>query len=182
MDPVGKFQDYLERLEEHPGVPGGILAMHAEDDDQCPRRCAEESLDALGARNAQQGFPRAQYTLLPPGLSGEFGGHQYEDRALWRRELLRALLRAARKCGSDGAEHLLDEVAGGAASAPGAACIWLPCVADEAGDAASHELVAKLREEASARRRNRSKKLRKEASARRRGLPTRAEKRAHLQW
>ncbi|CAK0790517.1 unnamed protein product, partial [Prorocentrum cordatum] len=176
-DPVGKFQDYLDRLEEHPGVPGGIWAVHAEDDDQCPRRCAEEALEALGARNAQQGFPRAQHTLLPPGIPRA----QYENSALWRRELLRALLRAARERGSEGAEHVLDEVAGGAAGAPGAACIWLPCDADAAGDAASQELLAKLREEAATRRRNPSKKLRKDASARRRGQPTRAERRAHLQ-
>ena len=172
------IQEHLDRLEQHPGVPGGTLAMRAEDDDQCPRRCAEEALDALGARNAQLGFPRAQCALLPPG----FPRARCEDSALWRRELLHALLRAARKRGSDGAEHLLDEVDGGAAGAPGAACIWLPCVADEAGDAASQELLAKLREEAATRRRNRTKRLRKEASARRRGQPTRAEKRAHLQW
>ncbi|CAK0851171.1 unnamed protein product, partial [Prorocentrum cordatum] len=177
-DPVGKFQDYLDRLEEHPGAPGGIWAVRAEDDDQCPRRCAEEALEALGARNAQQGFPRAQCALLPPCIPRA----QYENSAPWRRrELLRALLRAARERGSEGAEHALGEVAGGAAGAPGAARIWLPCDADAAGDAASQELLAKLREEAATRRRNRSKKLRKDAPARRRGQPTRAERRAHLQ-
>ncbi|CAK0878941.1 unnamed protein product [Prorocentrum cordatum] len=146
---VEKFQAYLNRLGGHSGVPGGILAMHAEDDGWCPRRYAEEALGALGDRNAQLDLPRVQYTLLPAGTAGKkLRGHSYEDRALWRQELLRALLSTARKGGSegrpakrrraplprgsvvltmpDGAGDVPDRVAGGAAGVPGATCCWLP--------------------------------------------------------
>ncbi|CAK0852668.1 unnamed protein product [Prorocentrum cordatum] len=83
----------------------GWLGHHATDD-QCPRRCAEEALEALGARNAQQGSPRAQCTWLPPGIPRA----QCENSALWRRELLRARPASAAA-----------KVTGGAAGAPGAA-------------------------------------------------------------
>ncbi|CAK0843036.1 unnamed protein product [Prorocentrum cordatum] len=117
MSNAGWLEHHATVLKEHPGAPGGIWAVHAEEGDQCPRRCAEEAPEALGARNAQQGFPRAQRTLLPPGIPRA----QYENSALWRRGLLRALPRAARQRGSESAEHALGEAAGGAAGAPGAA-------------------------------------------------------------
>lgn len=134
-----KFEEYLQRLRQHPGVPGGIFAVHGKDDGWSPMRYAMPALEELGARNQALGFPRVRLAVLPEG-SGGHSGHDYEGAAIWRQWLLRQLLKhgrvAAKPKGSVGlllrTEELADvvdtdNVAAGSGGLPSASeCSWIP--------------------------------------------------------
>jgi len=88
-----KYQAYLERISSHPGVPGGIIATHAEADQWSPCSMAWPALHALGFCNESRGCGPLKLCLLLSSCGRK--GHEYEGYALWREDLFEELLRRA---------------------------------------------------------------------------------------
>lgn len=84
-----KYQDWITRIRDHQGVEGGIFAMHAEDDGWSPKRYAKPAFNALGARNAELGYPRLRFTALPSGK-----GHKYEEEANWSQDIFNDMFKS----------------------------------------------------------------------------------------
>mmetsp|Transcript_117873 Transcript_117873/g.229181 ORF Transcript_117873/g.229181 Transcript_117873/m.229181 type:complete len:732 (+) Transcript_117873:72-2267(+) len=90
---VEKYHAYLERISNHPGVPGGIIVTHAEADQWSPCSMAWPCFHALGVCNETKGCGPVKLCILltPCGKKG----HEYEGCALWQQELFEELLRRA---------------------------------------------------------------------------------------
>ena len=134
---IEKFEQWLARVSNHPGVAGGILAMHAEDDPWSPKRFAKLGFDAIGARNKDLGFPRVRLTVLTSGK-----GHKYEDEAIWSKTIFNDLFTAVGWTKSKlrgsislvmSTDALATETPGlrSGARIKGSTCRWLP---EDAGD------------------------------------------------
>lgn len=90
---VAKWEAYIHRIREHPGVPGNLICVHHKQDQKCPWRYTELIIQALNDRQRELGYkPVSLEEAVLTGRNRLRSCHAYGAFTFYRRELLETLL------------------------------------------------------------------------------------------
>lgn len=115
---LDKFQDYLDRLSRHPGVPGGMTCFYHPDDAECPWKYGRIIANVLDRRQLQLGHAALRIVKVlgqdqlshtatkwkKKGFESERTSlnHDYQDTAFLQSPFLKEFLQTGAPRGSNG--------------------------------------------------------------------------------